>query len=76
MVFDKSLSYGYQGPICADLKAALWGRTPGPAVHGYIAGLGGRDVKARELVDAVHESLRLLDQGAVRKETGWINCQI
>lgn len=76
VVFDKGLSYGYQGPICADVKAALWGRATGPAVHGYIAGLGGRDVKARELVEAVRESVRFLDQGTTRKETGWINCQI
>jgi len=76
VVIDKSLSYGYQGPICADLKAALYNSASGPAVHGYIAGLGGRDVKARELAEAVQESVRALDQGATRKETGWINCQI
>ena len=34
VVFDKSLSYGNEGPICADLKAALYGTEPAPAVHG------------------------------------------
>jgi len=76
MVFDKSLSYGNEGPICADLKAALYGSASQPAVHGYIAGLGGRDVKARELVDATRESRRALEQGVTVKPTGWINCQI
>ena len=75
IVFDKSLSYGYQGPICADVKAALYGTPGGPAVHGYIAGLGGRDVKTRELVEATRESVRRVDAGETHKETGWINCQ-
>lgn len=75
-VFDKSLSYGYQGPICADLKAALYAAPERPAVHGYVAGLGGRDVKARELVAAVKQSFGEYARGVLDKETGWINCQI
>jgi len=75
-VFDKSLSYGYQGPICADVKAALYAEPRRPAVHGYVAGLGGRDVKARELVETVKLSIADLERGLIDKETGWINCQI
>ena len=75
-VFDKSLSYGNEGPICGDLKAALYNSGRTPAVHGYIAGLGGRDVKARELAEAVKESWRWLEEKKGNKETGWINCQI
>jgi len=75
-VFDKSLSYGYQGPICADYKAAMYGRGDAVAIHGYVAGLGGRDVKARQLAEAVRNSLACLAQGQTVKETGWINCQI
>jgi pyruvate ferredoxin oxidoreductase alpha subunit len=76
VVFDKSLSYGNEGPICADLKAALYGSASDPAVHGYIAGLGGRDVKAKELTEAVRQSLDSLARGSKTKETGWVNCQI
>ena len=76
VVFDKSLSYGYEGPICADLKAALYGSPSTPAVHGYIAGLGGRDVKAHELAETAQRSLDNLSAGKTVTETGWINCQI
>lgn len=76
VVFDKSLSYGYQGPICADIKAALYNSGVTTAVHGYIGGLGGRDLKARELVGKARESLTALDAGFKDKTTGWINCQI
>lgn len=76
LVFDKSLSYGNQGPICADLKSALYASEAQPAVHGYIAGLGGRDVKARELAEAAKSSLALLDKGQRALATRWLNCQI
>lgn len=76
MVFDKSLSYGNEGPICADLKAALYGSASNPVVHGYIAGLGGRDVKARELAEAAERSFSEMDKGLKMQPTQWINCQI
>lgn len=76
VVFDKSLSYGNEGPICSDLKSALYVSEMRPVVHGYVAGLGGRDVKARELVEAANSSLQWLQLGKSTKDTGWINCQI
>ena len=75
-VFDKSVSYGNEGPICSDLKSALYTGNSGPAVHGYIAGLGGRDVKARELADAARRSMSRVDEGQSAKETEWVNCRI
>lgn len=75
-VFDKSLSYGNEGPICGDLKASLFDAESAPAVHGYIAGLGGRDVKARELAETARKSLAALDGGRRAQATEWINCLI
>jgi len=75
-VFDKSLSYGYQGPICADLKAALYASAVSPIVHGNVAGLGGRDVKARELVEVVKKGLALSGNDARQSPIRWVNCQI
>ena len=34
VVFDKAMSYGYEGPICGDLKAALCGVDDAPVVYG------------------------------------------
>ena len=76
VVFDKSLSYGNEGPICCDLKSALYGAEAMPVVHGYIAGLGGRDIKANHLVEAAKESLEWVEGAKSTKETGWVNCQI
>ncbi len=75
-VFDKNISYGYEGATCSDLRAALYGSGISPAVHNYIAGIGGRDVKARELAGAVRRSLLHLAGGGPEKGAEWLNCQI
>jgi len=39
-----------------------------------VAGLGGRDVKARELVEAVKSSLARIAEGERELNTTWLNC--
>lgn len=76
LVFDKSLSYGNAGPICTDLKAALYGGASVPEVRGHIAGLGGRDVKSHEMAEAARTALHELELGVEPLPVAWINCQI
>ncbi|MGB2798703.1 MAG: transketolase C-terminal domain-containing protein [Dehalococcoidia bacterium] len=76
IVFDKNISYGYEGATCSDLKAALYGNSIQVPVHNYIIGLGGRDVKARELADAAEGSLRWAEEGRPQKAVEWLNCHI
>jgi pyruvate/2-oxoacid:ferredoxin oxidoreductase alpha subunit len=73
LVFDKALSYGYQGPICEDLKAALYATEDAPAVFGAICGLGGRDVSPDDLAAATHDALSDLDAGVRCRAPHWIN---
>ncbi len=76
VVFDKSISYGNEGATCTEIKAALYGSGANTAVHNFIVGLGGRDVKARELADAVKKTLSLVEGGALNNESAeWI-CEI
>ena len=63
ILFEKSISYGYEGGLCSDLKAAFYGSGIDAAIHDHVAGLGGRDVKARELVEAVKSSLARIKAG-------------
>jgi pyruvate/2-oxoacid:ferredoxin oxidoreductase alpha subunit len=73
VVFEKNISYGYEGALCADIKAALYGTGIDAPIHNYIAGLGGRDVKAGELAEAVRSSLAAMAAGTKEKQT-WLNC--
>ncbi len=56
MVFEKALSYGNQGALYADIKAALYTSAEKPLVHNYILGLGGREIRTQQLLDALTES--------------------
>jgi len=73
VVFEKNISYGYEGALCADIKAALYGAGIQTPVHNYIAGLGGRDVKATELAEATRSSLAAIAAGKKEQQT-WLNC--
>jgi pyruvate/2-oxoacid:ferredoxin oxidoreductase alpha subunit len=73
VVFEKNISYGYEGALCADIKAALYGTGIQTPVHNYIAGLGGRDVKATELAEATRSSLAAIATGKREQQT-WLNC--
>lgn len=49
-VLDRSISFAPMGSIANEVKAALYGRSEIP-VCGFIAGLGGRDVKVEDFVE-------------------------
>jgi len=68
VVFDKNISYGSEGATCSEIKSALYGSSINAAIRNFIVGLGGRDVKARELAEAVNKSLLSLKEGILNKE--------
>jgi len=68
VVFDKNISYGSEGATCSEIKSALYGSRTKAAIRNFIVGLGGRDVKARELAAAVRESLTSLKPGDLNIE--------
>jgi pyruvate/2-oxoacid:ferredoxin oxidoreductase alpha subunit len=68
VVFDKNISYGSEGATCSEIKSALYGSKTNAAIRNFIVGLGGRDVKARELADAVRKALTSMKSGALNIE--------
>lgn len=68
VVFDKNISYGSEGATCSEIKAALYGSSTNAVIRNFIVGLGGRDVKARELADAVKKSLASLETSILNAE--------
>ncbi len=49
-VVDRNISFGQEGIFCTEVKASLYGRDGAPPVLGFVAGLGGRDIKVRDLL--------------------------
>jgi pyruvate ferredoxin oxidoreductase alpha subunit len=76
IVFEKALSYGYEGALASDLKAALYdhlaGEGPLPSVSQFIVGIGGRDIRTEELTQA----LRAAIEGKTAKEPVWIGLKL
>ena len=68
VVFDKNISYGLEGATCSEIKSALYGSKVTAVIRNFIVGLGGCDVKARELAEAVNKSLPLLKEGVLSSE--------
>lgn len=68
VVFDKNISYGSEGATCSEIKSALYGSGVNAVIRNFIVGLGGRDVKARELADAVNKSLLSLKEDVLSSE--------
>ncbi len=63
-VFDRCLSYGGSGgPVCGEVKAALYDEKERPAVFGFVGGLGGRDVFPEEFERIIERGFALADQG-------------
>ncbi len=52
-VLEKDVSYGYEGALAVDLKAALFNEGLRPKFRSHVAGLGGRDVMPEEIVEVV-----------------------
>lgn len=68
VVFDKNISYGQEGATCSEIKSALYGSGLNALIRNFIVGLGGRNVTARELADAVKKSLASSADSTLNKE--------
>lgn len=79
LTIDKSLSYGYQGPISIDVKSCLFEAGISSTVISFIAGLGGRDIKPYEIAETVYKYWnRYINQELTPEEiyeSQWINCK-
>jgi len=73
LVFDKAMSYGNEGPIAGDLKAALYSTPGAPVVLGAVCGLGGRDVTVGHLVSVVERAIADVEGGVTDRPTEWVN---
>jgi pyruvate/2-oxoacid:ferredoxin oxidoreductase alpha subunit len=55
-VIDRNISFGASGIFAQEIRAALCKMTQRPAVFGYIAGLGGRDVTPQTLEEIYRQT--------------------
>jgi len=71
-VIDRQVSYGMEGPLHTEVKASLYSKEDSPLTAGFIAGLGGRDVRVSDIEMMVNKSFKQLQAGKVEKEVEWV----
>ena len=76
IVFEKALSYGYEGALASDLKSALYEHLAPtgslPTVQNLIAGIGGREIRTEDLTQTLREAIN----GRISKEPHWIGLKL
>jgi pyruvate ferredoxin oxidoreductase alpha subunit len=64
IVLDRCLSFGGPGgPVCSEIRAALYSQKRRPQVVGFVGGLGGRDISVREFVYMINKGTEIAKSG-------------
>ena len=74
-VVDRDYSFGspsFGGVLFNEVRAALYPLEKRPHVVNFIAGLGGREVRVRDVEDMVEITQKAIDTGKIDQECNWI----
>jgi pyruvate ferredoxin oxidoreductase alpha subunit len=73
-VLDRNISPGHSGIFAEETRAALYDlpEAKRPRLHGYIVGLGGRDVTPDTIMDCVNRARAAAMAAAPEREDVWV----
>ena len=65
IVLDRALSYGGPGgPVCSEIRSALYGEDKKPKVIGFVGGLGGRDITRTGFEAIINRGIEIAKKGS------------
>jgi pyruvate ferredoxin oxidoreductase alpha subunit len=65
IILDRALSFGGpSGPVCSEIKAALYNQDNRPKIVSFIGGLGGRDITAAGFEEIVNKGIEIAQTGS------------
>ncbi len=68
IVLDRAISFGGPGgPVCSEIKAALYEEKKRPRVIGFVGGLGGRDISMAGFEEIVNRGIEIARTGSERE---------
>ena len=73
VVIDRDISFGMEGALFTEVKSSLYNLDEKPLVLGFIAGLGGRDIRVRHITKAAKKALDALRAGTNFPEEEWVD---
>jgi pyruvate ferredoxin oxidoreductase alpha subunit len=63
IVLDRAISLGGPGPICSEIRDALYSLDKKPKIAGIVGGLGGRDVSPADFEKIIEIGLDRINSG-------------
>ena len=65
IVLDRALSFGGPGgPVCSEIRSALYAEPKRPKVVSFVAGLGGRDISVSGFEEIVNKGIEIAEKGS------------
>ena len=71
-ILEKDISLGSAGALFIDTAAAFINVEKAPLMLDFICGLGGRDLEALQIKEAIRGAARAAESGEVRKAVRWL----
>ncbi|MEA2076054.1 MAG: transketolase C-terminal domain-containing protein [Euryarchaeota archaeon] len=66
VVLDRAISFGMGGPVCSEVKSALYDKREDLKIVGFIAGIGGRDITIADfkyMINRAAEKAKVVERG-------------
>lgn len=65
IVLDRALSFGGPGgPVCSEIRSALYDEENKPKVVSFVGGLGGRDITVADFEEIVNKGIEISQKGS------------
>jgi len=65
IVVDRALSFGGPGgPVCSEVRSALYGEAKRPKVVSFVGGLGGRDISRDGFETIINRGMEIAETGS------------
>ena len=65
IVLDRALSFGGPGgPVCSEIRSALYNEPKRPKVVSFVGGLGGRDISVSGFEEIISKGIQIADKGS------------
>ncbi len=65
IVFDRSISFGGPGgPVCSEIRSALYEESEKPKIVSFVGGLGGRDMTVADFENVINKGVEIAQDGS------------
>jgi len=68
IVLDRALSFGGPGgPVCSEIRSALYDEENKPKVVSFVGGLGGRDITVKGFEEIINRGIEISQKGSKKE---------